>query len=46
MYMKPNKAGKKFLPRPQIAKKNMKQNVHTQDADGMETFFCAIYETD
>ena len=32
--MKPNKAGKNMRLRAQIANQNLKQNAHTQAADG------------
>ena len=45
MYMKPNKADKNMWLRDQIANQNQKQNAQTQDADGMQAFFCVIYDT-
>ena len=43
--MKPNKANENMWLRAQISKQNLKQNPQTQDADGMQTFFCVIYDT-
>ena len=45
MCMKPNKAGKNMWLRAQIVNQNLKQNAQTEDADGMQTFFCVIYDT-
>ena len=45
MYVKPNKAGKNMWLRARIANQNLKQNVQTQDADGMQAFFCVTYDT-
>ena len=42
--MKPNKAGKHMWLQAQVANQNMKQNGQTQDADGMQAFFCIIYD--
>ena len=45
MYMKPNNADKNIWLWAQTANQKLKQNAQTQDADGLQAFFCVIYDT-
>ena len=40
-----NNAGKSMWLSAQTTNQKLKQNAQTQDADGMQAFVCAIYDT-
>ena len=45
MYLKPYNGGKNMWMWAHTANTKLKQNAQTQDADGMQIFFCVIYDT-